>query len=276
MTCAVSCATARRRDLRVGREHRGQRGGVRRARGPDRRGDLPEGKIATGKLAQALMHGARVIALREDFDAALQLVREVLVERHPIALVNSANPFRRGAEDRGVRGPRRDRRDRRALHPGRQRGQHHRVLEGLSGGRRGAADTPAGRPRARRRWSRAPVETRNGGKRDPHRQPGSVGGGDGGDDGILGRHPRGVRRRDPRPYRGWPPTRRCSASRPPPRARGEAAAEGGAEGAGRIVYVLAPGHGLKDPPKVALRGTRAPSMPYEPRDQRRGQAVLGS
>jgi threonine synthase len=54
---------------------------------------VPEGKIATGKLAQALMHGARVIALRGNFDAALTLVRE-LVRRHPIALVNSVNPFR--------------------------------------------------------------------------------------------------------------------------------------------------------------------------------------
>jgi threonine synthase len=54
---------------------------------------VPEGKIATGKLAQALMHGARVIALRGNFDEALALVRE-LTQRHPIALVNSVNPFR--------------------------------------------------------------------------------------------------------------------------------------------------------------------------------------
>jgi threonine synthase len=54
---------------------------------------VPEGKIATGKLAQALMHGARVVALRGNFDEALRLVRE-LVERNPIALVNSVNPFR--------------------------------------------------------------------------------------------------------------------------------------------------------------------------------------
>jgi threonine synthase len=54
---------------------------------------VPEGKIATGKLAQALMHGARVIALRGNFDVALKLVRE-LCERQPIALVNSVNPFR--------------------------------------------------------------------------------------------------------------------------------------------------------------------------------------
>jgi len=54
---------------------------------------VPEGKIATGKLAQALMHGARVIALRGNFDEALRIVRE-LVDRQPIALVNSVNEYR--------------------------------------------------------------------------------------------------------------------------------------------------------------------------------------
>ncbi len=54
---------------------------------------VPAGKIATGKLAQALMHGARVIALRGNFDDALRLVRE-LARRHPVALVNSVNDFR--------------------------------------------------------------------------------------------------------------------------------------------------------------------------------------
>ncbi len=54
---------------------------------------VPEGKIAIGKLAQALMHGARVIALRGNFDDALTIVRE-LAERHPIELVNSVNPYR--------------------------------------------------------------------------------------------------------------------------------------------------------------------------------------
>ena len=54
---------------------------------------VPEGKIATGKLAQALAHGARVIALRGNFDVALALVRE-LTDAHPIALVNSVNEFR--------------------------------------------------------------------------------------------------------------------------------------------------------------------------------------
>src|ERR671926_1829689 len=54
---------------------------------------VPDGKIATGKLAQALMHGARVIALRGNFDQALALVRE-LASKHPIALVNSVNDYR--------------------------------------------------------------------------------------------------------------------------------------------------------------------------------------
>jgi len=54
---------------------------------------IPDGKIATGKLAQALVYGARVIALHGNFDKALELVRE-LADRHPIALVNSVNEFR--------------------------------------------------------------------------------------------------------------------------------------------------------------------------------------
>src|SRR4051794_19784185 len=54
---------------------------------------VPEGKIATGKLAQALMHGARVVALRGNFDQALALVRE-LAARHPVSLVNSVNEYR--------------------------------------------------------------------------------------------------------------------------------------------------------------------------------------
>lgn len=54
---------------------------------------VPEGKIAIGKLAQALMHGARVIALEGNFDQALTIVRE-LADRHPVELVNSVNPFR--------------------------------------------------------------------------------------------------------------------------------------------------------------------------------------
>jgi len=54
---------------------------------------VPEGKIAQGKLAQTLVHGARVIALKGNFDQALVLVRE-LTDAHPIVLVNSVNEYR--------------------------------------------------------------------------------------------------------------------------------------------------------------------------------------
>jgi threonine synthase len=54
---------------------------------------VPEGRIAQGKMAQTLVHGARVIELKGNFDQALALVRE-LTETHPIVLVNSVNEFR--------------------------------------------------------------------------------------------------------------------------------------------------------------------------------------
>ena len=54
---------------------------------------VPEGKIAQGKMAQTLMHGARVISLRGNFDQALTLVRE-LTATNPIVLVNSVNEYR--------------------------------------------------------------------------------------------------------------------------------------------------------------------------------------
>ena len=54
---------------------------------------VPRGNIAQGKLAQAVAHGARVLAIDGNFDAALELAREVS-RRHPVALVNSVNPHR--------------------------------------------------------------------------------------------------------------------------------------------------------------------------------------
>ncbi len=54
---------------------------------------VPEGAIALGKLAQALVHGAKVIQVLGNFDAALTMARD-LVERYPVALVNSVNPYR--------------------------------------------------------------------------------------------------------------------------------------------------------------------------------------
>lgn len=54
---------------------------------------IPQGKIALGKLAQALVHGAYVLQIDGNFDEALNIVK-ILVEKHPITLVNSINPFR--------------------------------------------------------------------------------------------------------------------------------------------------------------------------------------
>lgn len=54
---------------------------------------IPEGNIALGKLAQALIYGAKVIAIQGNFDDALNIVRSI-TEKNPITLVNSLNPYR--------------------------------------------------------------------------------------------------------------------------------------------------------------------------------------
>jgi threonine synthase len=54
---------------------------------------IPEGKIALGKLAQAMMYGAEIISIEGNFDQALKMVRNISKEE-PIALVNSVNPYR--------------------------------------------------------------------------------------------------------------------------------------------------------------------------------------
>jgi threonine synthase len=54
---------------------------------------VPEGKIALGKMSQALAHGARLLQVQGNFDECLRLARE-LSERYPVALVNSVNPDR--------------------------------------------------------------------------------------------------------------------------------------------------------------------------------------
>ena len=56
---------------------------------------LPKGKIALGKLIQAIAAGAKVVAVDGNFDAALRVVREMAEQRdHPVTLVNSVNPYR--------------------------------------------------------------------------------------------------------------------------------------------------------------------------------------
>lgn len=54
---------------------------------------IPQGNVALGKLAQALIHGARVLEISGNFDEALELTKE-MAENHPITIVNSINPFR--------------------------------------------------------------------------------------------------------------------------------------------------------------------------------------
>jgi threonine synthase len=54
---------------------------------------IPEGKIALGKLVQAMIHDAEIIQIEGNFDKALEIVRE-MVKKYPITLVNSINPYR--------------------------------------------------------------------------------------------------------------------------------------------------------------------------------------
>ena len=156
---------------------------------------VPQGKIALGKLAQALVHGARLLQVEGNFDDCLALARE-LAERLPGRAGQLGQPGpHRGPEDRGVRDRRRARR--RPRHPlpaGRQRRQHHRLLAGLPRVRRGRQRRPdpadvrlPGRRRRADRRRRAVVATRDHRHRHPDRQPGVVDRGD--------RRARRVRRR---------------------------------------------------------------------------------
>ena len=54
---------------------------------------VPKGKVALGKMAGTLVHGARVLEVEGNFDASLELARD-LAERYPVTLVNSVNPYR--------------------------------------------------------------------------------------------------------------------------------------------------------------------------------------
>lgn len=54
---------------------------------------IPDGKIALGKLAQAMMHGACVLQIKDNFDVGMELVKQI-AEEAPVTLVNSVNPYR--------------------------------------------------------------------------------------------------------------------------------------------------------------------------------------
>ena len=126
---------------------------------------LPEGTVASGKLAQSRMFGALVLQVNGSFDEALAAARE-LASRGTFALVNSLNPYRREGQKTAVfeiveelgGGARRD------LPPVRRRRQHDGLRPGVLGARRPAlaADRmrgpqPARRPSQRRSGSREPA-----------------------------------------------------------------------------------------------------------------------
>lgn len=62
---------------------------------------IPDGYVALGKLAQALLYGAEVLAIKGNFDRALEIVRQ-MAENYPITLVNSVNPYRLEGQKTGA------------------------------------------------------------------------------------------------------------------------------------------------------------------------------
>lgn len=62
---------------------------------------IPDGYVALGKLAQALLYGAEVLSIRGNFDRALAIVRDV-ADHYPVTLVNSVNPYRLEGQKTGA------------------------------------------------------------------------------------------------------------------------------------------------------------------------------
>ena len=188
---------------------------------------VPQGKIALGKLAQAIAHGAEIIAIDGNFDQALSLARAI-TEKHPIALVNSLNPYRIEGQKTAafeIVDALGDAPDYLFIPVGNagnitaywkgfveyhrlRRGQQAAAHDGLPGGGRGAHRPGAAGGRAR--------DHRHG---HPHRQPGQLEGGRGRPRRVRRRHRGRQRRRDPGRLPPAGPARRASsASRPrPPR-----------------------------------------------------------
>ena len=162
---------------------------------------VPEGKIATGKLAQALMHGARVIALRGNFDEALALVRELADSatrsRSSTRSTTTASRARRPARSRSATSSA-SRPTCSASRSG-NAGNVTVLVEGLPGVRGGAAAARLpGRGRGAARARRAGRAARDGGVGDPDRQPGALGGRDERVHRVARRGARGLGRGDPR------------------------------------------------------------------------------
>ena len=112
---------------------------------------VPDGKIAMGKLSQAIAHGATLLQVEGNFDDCLTVARK-LAEAYPVELVNSVNPARIEGQKTAafeVVDALGDAPDIHCL-PGRQRRQHHGLLAGLQRVRHGHSGTRRRGPRARR------------------------------------------------------------------------------------------------------------------------------
>ena len=229
---------------------------------------VPQGKIAIGKLAQALVHGAKLLQVDGNFDDCLALASKLAID-YPVSLVNTVNPYRiEGQKTAVLRDRRRARR--RPGHPlpaGRQRRQHHRLLAGLPRVRRRrhrhphAADVrlPGRRRRAdrdRRRSSstrrRSPPRSGSATRRPgPRRWPP-------GTSPAAASTPSPTGRSSP-PTGCWPAARRSSSSRPRrPRSPGCCRSPRPASSSpGQRVVCTVTGNGLKDP-EWAISGAPAP------------------
>ncbi len=271
------------RHLRLHRQHLRVGRGLRRARpGWSAPCSCPQGKIALGKLAQALVHGAKLLQVDGNFDDCLTLARK-LSEHYPVALVNSVNPSRIEGQKTAAfeivdfLG---DAPDIHCLPVGnagnitaywkgytRVRRRRHRheapARVGLPGRRRGAD--------RQRRARHAPVDHRH---RDPHRQPGVVGPGRRGARRVRRPHRRGHRPRDPRRVPAARGARRaCSSSRRRPR-RSPACCRSTRPGVldpGQTVVCTVTGHGLKDP-EWAIAGAPTPDQRARRRPRGRGRS----
>ena len=279
MTCAVSAAVregAQAVDLRLDRQHR--RVG-RRLRGPGRAARcaviVPEGKIATGKLAQALMHGARVIALRGNFDRgagrSCASWPPRTRSRSSTRSTSSGSRARRRPRSRSPRSSTASstRSASRSATPATSPPTGAASRSSACGPRMLGFQAAGAAPLVHGRAGRAP---RDGRERDPDRQPGPLGGGDERDDLVRRRGQGRDRRADPRrlPVPGRHRGRLLRAG--VGRERRRAARPRRRRRRGRVVCVLT-GHGLKDP-QTALEQAGA-VVPCDPELGAIERAVLG-
>ena len=219
---------------------------------------MPEGKIALGKLAQALVHGARLLQVQGNFDDCLDLCR-ALSEDYPTTLVNSVNPDRIEGQKTAafeVCDALGDAPDVHCLPVGNAgnitaywKGYGEYAADGTATPPPAHARLPGRRRRADRvRPARArAVDDRH---RDPHRQPRVVAAGAGRARRVRRRHPGGHRPADPVAPTACSRRRRASSSSRPRRRASPGCCrrpQAGLVEAGRAVVCTVTGNGLKDP-----------------------------